>query len=285
MQKLYKFIILIALSLVTFLANFRNVSAAYTIPVFPTCSNPNGTLKVSYNDGIHGIVGSSAIYTGSDKVYSLDNGNALQCFCASDNQGVQTNWWKVSSLTQEEIQTLKNLGWYFIPDGAAWGLMEGPYMAQNITYTCGSNGSVITTSSSQSGAPQCTSDKPGTPTLLSVNRDGSSATLTWTKADKATHYMIAYGVLSGIYPYGVPNTGNVTSFTVNQLDPNKHYNFQVIAINDCMPGEPSTLGAASAGQVLGLATTGTSQSVLLFSLLGILLTSTGYLLLKTNKSN
>ncbi len=282
MSRLYKLIILIAVTLVAFFGNFQRVYASYTIPVFPTCSNPNGTLTVNYTDGIHGIVGNSATYSGSDKVFSLENGNALQCFCAADNQGIQTNWWKVSSITESEIQTLKNLGWHFIPDGRAWGLMEGPYMAQNITYTCGSNANVISAASSQSGAPQCNSDKPGTPILLSVNQNGSSATLTWSKADKATHYVISYGVVKGIYPYGVPNTGNVTSFTVNQLDPSKKYYFQVIAVNECMPGDPATEGN---GQVLGLATTGTQKSILLFSLLGILLTSTGYLLVKTNKSN
>jgi hypothetical protein len=283
MSKLIKSILVFVIALLALLGTGKSL-LAYTIPNFPTCSNPNGTLLVSYDSGTHGIVGSTEVYTGTDKVFSLENGNALQCFCASDNQGIQTNWWKISSLDQEEIQTLVNLGWYFVPDGSVWGLSEGAYMAQNLRYTCGGGNGGSTTTTTQAGAPICNAEKPGTPTLTSVYRNGSSATLTWTKADKATHYVISYGVISGIYPYGVPNTGNVTSYTVGALDVNKEYNFQVIAVNDCMPGDPST--QSGSGQVLGLATTGSAQTILLFSLLGILLTSTGYLLVKTkNNSN
>lgn len=277
MKKLVKTLFSLLVAAGLFLAQGR-VASAYTIPNFPTCSNPNGTLLVSYNSGTHGIVGSTAVYQGSDKVYSVANGNALQCFCAEDGSGIQTSWWKVSSLNQDEIQTLKNLGWYFIPDGSAWGLEEGAYMAKNNNYSCTTGGNPGNPTT-PAGAPICTADQPSAPILLSVVRNGSKATLTWTKVDKATHYVIAYGTYPGLYPYGVPNTGNQTSYAVEALDPNKKYYFEVIAVNDCMPSVPSTQG----GQVLGLASTGTSQFTLLLAALGLALTSAGYLL--SRKSN
>jgi len=276
MKKLSKVIVSVALVL-SMLAAQAAVSYAVTTPDFPTCSNPNGTLLVSYDNGTHGIVGSTATYQGSDKVYGLENGNVMQCFCSDTGSGIQTNWWKVSSLDQDQIQTLKNLGWYFVPDGSAWGLTEGPYMAYNVAYACGTT----TRGTTPAGAPECRADKPSAPVLLSVVKNGSKATLTWSKSDKATHYVIAYGVVPGLYPYGVPNTGNQTSYTIEALDPDKKYYFEVIAVNDCMPSDPSTNGG---GQVLGLATTGSAQNTLLLAVLGLALTSTGYLLAKS-KSN
>lgn len=276
MNKLRKLVVSVVLSL-ALVAGVVPSASAYTIPGFPACSNPSGTLKVSYSSGTHGIVGSYATYTGSDKVYSLDGGNVLQCFCAEDGSGIQTNWWRASSLTQEEIQTLMNLGWYFVPDGSAWGLSEGYYLAKNVNYSCGTT-TTTTRGTTPAGAPICTAERPTAPILLSVKRSGSKATLTWTKVDRADHYTIAYGTKVGDYPYGVPNTGNVTSFEVGSLDPNKTYYFVVYAVNDCMPSEPSTQG----GQVLGLATTGTALNIALYLSAGLALLTAGYVLRKTS---
>jgi len=276
MQKLFKTLLVFCFSLALLLVSGSEVLGVNT-PNFPTCSNPSGTLIVNYDNGTHGIPGSSESYVGSDKVYSLGEGNHTQCFCSVAGSGIQTNWWKISSLDQEQIQTLKNLGWHFIPDGSAWGLQEGAYMAYNSAYACGGS----STSTTPAGAPICTAEKPSAPVLLSVVRNGSSAKLTWSKVEKATHYVIAYGTYPGLYPYGVPNTGNQTSYTVQALDPNKQYYFQVYAVNDCMPSDPSTQGG---GQVLGLATTGTTQLSLYLAAAGLLLTSTGYLLIRA-KSN
>jgi hypothetical protein len=121
---------------------------------------------------------------------------------------------------------------------------------------------------------ECTATKPGTPSLTSVERtSGSTAKLTWTAVTPVTTYAISYGLSAGNYQYGVPSTGNVTSFTIGGLDPNASYYFSVRAINDCMPGDASgdkttggsVLGASTGGgEVLGastdvLAATGYSQ--------------------------
>lgn len=109
-------------------------------PTFPVCSNPQGTLKTSYDSGTHGVPGNSSNFTGKDSVYTLSGDTLLQCLCADNGQGVQTNWWKVSSLTTDEIAVLISQGWTQVPDGSAWGLDSAPYLAKNINYSCSSGG-------------------------------------------------------------------------------------------------------------------------------------------------
>ncbi len=109
---------------------------AVETPNFPSCSNPQGTIKVSYSEGTHGIVGDTNQYTGSDTVYQLASGNLSQCYCSTNGGGIQTNWWKVSSLDQEQLQILKNAGWIYVPNGALWGLEETAYMTFNSPFSC-----------------------------------------------------------------------------------------------------------------------------------------------------
>lgn len=110
---------------------------ALTTPSFPSCANPQGNLHVSYSQGAHGIVGSSAEYRGSDTVYTLTGDTFMQCFCPDNGQtGIQTNWWKIPSLLQDEIQILKNDGWIYIPNGSLWGLEGVAYAAKNSDYSC-----------------------------------------------------------------------------------------------------------------------------------------------------
>src|SRR3989344_2032580 len=76
--------------------------SATEAPSFPSCSNPQGTKKVSYDSGTHYIVGRETGVSGSDAVYYTGE-NLIQCFCAEDGSGIQTNWWKISSLEQTAI--------------------------------------------------------------------------------------------------------------------------------------------------------------------------------------
>lgn len=110
----------------------------------------------------------------------------------------------------------------------------------------------VPTLTSQPGPPVCTAEKPNAPTILSVVKNGTSATITWTKVTGVTHFTLAYGTQQGNYPYGVPNTGNVTSYTVNNLDSSSKYYFVVYAVNDCMP----SLASASMGSVASAGTGG-----------------------------
>lgn len=105
---------------------------------FPSCLNPQGTLKVSYGEGTHGIPGDRSTYQGSDAVYQLDgNAKVLQCFCADTGRGVQTNWWKANTLSDKEVENMTRNGWVDIPNGLLWGLDNTRYIARNSTYTCG----------------------------------------------------------------------------------------------------------------------------------------------------
>lgn len=133
-----------------------------TAPNFPACAAPTGSLIASYDSGTHGIVGSTSLYSGSDRVYQVSDTQVTQCFCSSDGSGIQTNWWKSSSLSQEQIDLLISQGWHYIPDGDLWGLSTGSYLAQNINYSCLPSASnppaptTTTTTSSSGGEVQGT---------------------------------------------------------------------------------------------------------------------------------
>jgi hypothetical protein len=128
--------------------------------------------------------------------------------------------------------------------------------------------------SGNAGGPwSCGATIPGAPTLLSATKSGGNTALVWTAVNPVTHYSLAYGLTSGDYPYGLSNTGNVTSYTVGGLDPAADYCFVVRAVNDCAPSDPSneicTGRVLGAGQVLGattLAATGSFSENLLYLL-------------------
>lgn len=111
------------------------VAFAVTTPDFGSCLNPSGVPKASYDSGIHGIAGTQTEYRGKDSVYTQD-GRYLQCFCSEGGDGIQTNWLKVSSYSQSDIEILKSQGWIYVPDGSAWGLTADPYVAYNLVYSC-----------------------------------------------------------------------------------------------------------------------------------------------------
>jgi hypothetical protein len=130
------FLAILTIVLTAILGVFTNVFAA-SEPSFFSCSNPLGTILVSYDSGNHGVPGDANLHQGKDTVYSGPASNATQCLCETSGQGIQTNWWKVDGITQEEInQQLKN-GWNYIPDGSAWGLENSVYLAKNSYYICG----------------------------------------------------------------------------------------------------------------------------------------------------
>jgi hypothetical protein len=121
-----------------FLALSFNLTSAFYAPNFPTCSNPQGIMVANYESGIHGVVGGNS-YSGSDKVYKFDGINLIQCLCTVDGMGIQTNWWKASSLDDIQINKLKSEGWIYIPTGSVWGLDQDTYLAKNINYSCTSD--------------------------------------------------------------------------------------------------------------------------------------------------
>lgn len=129
---------LLFLTVLVFILLSDSASRAFAIttPTFPSCVNPQGTLKTSYDSGTHGVPGNTSTFTGKDSVYTLSNDTLMQCLCADNGQGVQTNWWKVSNLTTDEVAVLVSQGWTQIPDGSAWGLEATPYLAKNSNFAC-----------------------------------------------------------------------------------------------------------------------------------------------------
>lgn len=136
-------------SLLLLVGTIAPIAYAQTVPSFPSCSNPQGSVKVSYSEGTHGIVGNGGTFTGSDTVYTLSEGTTTQCFCADNGDGTQTNWLHAASLTEAEIQVLKNQGWISVPNGELWGLAAGEWLAFNSSYSC--QGGNTSNSSNSSG--------------------------------------------------------------------------------------------------------------------------------------
>lgn len=112
------------------------------------------------------------------------------------------------------------------------------------------------------GPKVCDAKQPPAPLLLSVTRtSATTALLKWAPVTPSTYYVISYGTDPNNLQFGVPNTGNTDNFTVGALNPNLNYYFNLRAVNDCMPSDPSailgtggTVLGASTGQVLGAST-------------------------------
>lgn len=130
---------------------------AVTAPTFPNCPNPGGSLRVSYSSGVHGIPGKIERFEGSDHVYTIDEDQVVQCYCAPNGSGIQTNWWKVGSLDQDQISMLEKMGWIYIPNGELWGLDSSAYFAQNIAISCTSSSTTTNGSSSSSSSSNSSS--------------------------------------------------------------------------------------------------------------------------------
>ncbi len=236
-----------------------------TIPNFPSCPLPGDGDLAHYDYGLHQIV-AGPLLPGSDDVYTIGEGIFVQCFCGVDGNGIQTNWFRTENVPD---------GWY-TENGRQWNLGDYQYAAQNSEYACvygtptptapettgtpnpsptptngGGTGGWSPGSHGGGGSPYvCTDEKPGTPVVTDVSRTSTTTVdITWDPAEKATDYTIVYGTEPGHYIFGVSSTGNVTKFTIGDLDPKEDYFFAVAAINGCMPGDFSTM--ATYGDVLG----------------------------------
>lgn len=153
-RKIYLYI---AIMLASMIASSTLVAAS-TTPVFPSCDQPSGSIIAQYDSGMHGIAGDSSTYHGSDAVYQLSNSQVLQCFCPEEgSEGIQSNWWKYSELSEDEIKILIKAGWIAIPSGAVWGLNDAPYLVQNHSYSCRGTGGG---SSSENGSQSDSNDSP-----------------------------------------------------------------------------------------------------------------------------
>ena len=249
-----------------------------TPPSFPSCSSqtPPGD-RAHYDYGVHQIVGGGLV-EGTDDVYSLSEGNFLQCFCpAEGDNGTQTDWWKFAELSQEQIDGYINSGWIFEADGTGWNLESGTYLAKNETYFCGEVTPTPTptpTPPSPPGPPGpppvCTGADLGgfAPTITEIRRvDSNTVHACWTASTpNANDYIVYYGMSRDNLPW---NTKVENSQCVDIHDvPGGHVWIKVAATDNCVVGPFSSI-VEQTPQVLGatapkeLPSTGASPLILL----------------------
>jgi len=103
--------------------NLKNAGATggSNPPSFPSCTSQTGAGdKAHYESGNHQIPG-GGLLEGSDDVYTLSDGNYLQCF-KNDEVCIQSNWWR----TDQEHE-----GWLFL-NGGQWDLGNFQYLVKNV---------------------------------------------------------------------------------------------------------------------------------------------------------
>ncbi len=182
------------LLIVVLLSVSTKPALAVNTPNFPVCSNPQGTVKVAYETGIHGVPGDSNTYSGKDVVYNVGQDLTTQCLCTVNGGGIQTNWWKVSSLDPEQKQVLLSQGWILIPDGSAWGLEKGEYLAQNSSFACGTTTTTSGGGDGRSDGLGCASHPCNTTTQSVL---GSMTKAVLGLANTGNALFIAFVLLSG----------------------------------------------------------------------------------------
>src|SRR5260221_3300444 len=102
-------------------------------PTFPQCSNKivsSGDRKHEI-DGTHHVPSHDDI-DGSRDLYTLTDGNFVECTCPNDGgTGIQTDWWYISGLPlgQVDIHAYTRDGW-ISENGNDWDLLDGNYLAK-----------------------------------------------------------------------------------------------------------------------------------------------------------
>lgn len=167
--------------------NMTNFAYANVAPQYPSCVNPQGELIASYDSGVHGIVGSTHTYIGSDKVYRISQTQTTQCFCDENTNGIQTNWLKTDQLTEDEIRSLELSGWIIVADGSAWGLDEGQYLAKNSNFSCKSSTDSSSRSTSSSSSSSSSSNGVGGTEIRTVVNNIGGKVLGLASTGSASH--------------------------------------------------------------------------------------------------
>jgi len=115
-------------------------------------------------------------------------------------------------------------------------------------------GNAPTFAGSTTNSPSCNKTKPDRVVLYEPNHallpkatDANAVRLNWLAANNSTKYTVAFGTAAGNYSYGLPDVGNTTNFTVNNLVSGTKYYFVVRGVNDCMPGAWSKEWAVQIG--------------------------------------
>jgi hypothetical protein len=85
--------------------------------------------------------------------------------------------------------------------------------------------------------PQCNANPPSSAPSVSITSYGTnSVRLRWNSIDPVTHYGVYFRRNSDGAEYGATNIGNVSTYTIDNLNGQSSYTFEVFGINDCAPG-------------------------------------------------
>ena len=102
-------------------------------PEFPGCEDQTEPGDIAhYDTGLHWIVG-DGLQEGRDDVYSLEDGDVLQCFCppqdefVEGDEGIQTNWIKTDEGDKEKMPP--EVFGFFRVWGPDFGLQQRWYYA------------------------------------------------------------------------------------------------------------------------------------------------------------
>jgi hypothetical protein len=147
---------------------------------------------------------------GGDDVYSLENGNYLQCFCPDEGTGgIQTNWWRTDLILD---------GW-FREFGTQWNLGDFWYLAQNTEFTCengggnGGNGDTSPTPtptnipSNNSNNDNSSSSDSSSGGIGGASDPGVLGATTLANTGSVSDLYIMLGlILSGVSAYGLKST-------------------------------------------------------------------------------
>ena len=170
-----KLLISTSLSALLLVLSAANVFAV-PLPSFTSCVNPSGQIVAQYATGLHGIVGMQPDVEGSDTVYRVSEQTYTQCYCPVEGtEGIQTDWWNVKDLSQEDIDASIQDGWIFVANGADWGLEADPFLAKNSSFTCGVVCTPTPTPSDDPGDPTETPTPTPTVTPTPTSGTGSSS--------------------------------------------------------------------------------------------------------------
>jgi hypothetical protein len=173
-----------------------NYSNPINTSFFTNCPNPGGNQVAYYPEGWHWIAGESNLRWGTDSVNHIGSSNYVQCFCPlnKDNNsllgshGIQTNWLKVTNISEEQKNHLLSQGWILIQNGADFGLPSGQYLAKNKDFSCTSPSCLkkISQSNSATITNSITSIINTGKNQTSYNTGGSTTTITGNAAASIT---------------------------------------------------------------------------------------------------
>ena len=145
---------------------------AYDAPVFPTCIDPQGSEIISQESTAFNPDGTRGV---GNVYYRISDDKIMQCYCDESANGSQTNWWKVSGLSQEELEYFQQEGWNYVQNGSNSGFEDAPYLVKSSSFNCKDCLPIPTITPSVTASPSATPTL--TPSLTPTPTAGQSGSV------------------------------------------------------------------------------------------------------------